>query len=50
VTDLRRRGHPVVELGPLEGQGNEVAILVDRQNRAIHGACDPRRDGYALAY
>jgi gamma-glutamyltranspeptidase/glutathione hydrolase len=50
LADLRRRGHPVVELGPWEGQGNEVAILVDRANQALHGACDPRRDGYAMAY
>jgi gamma-glutamyltranspeptidase len=50
LADLRRRGHPVVEIGPWEGQGNEVAIVVDRANGALQGACDPRRDGYALAY
>jgi gamma-glutamyltranspeptidase/glutathione hydrolase len=50
LADLRRRGHPVVELGPWEGVGSEVAILVDRESRALHGACDPRRDGYAMGY
>lgn len=47
---LRRRGHPVEVIGEWAGQGNEVAILVDRVNGALHGACDPRRDGYAIGY
>lgn len=50
VADLRRRGHPVNVIGEWEGQGNEVAILVDRANGALQGACDPRRDGYAIGY
>jgi gamma-glutamyltranspeptidase/glutathione hydrolase len=48
--ELKRRGHPVHVLGDWEGQGNEVAIQVDRANGALHGACDPRRDGYAIGY
>lgn len=48
--ELAHRGHPVVTIGDWDGQGNEVAIMVDRANNALHGACDPRRDGYALAY
>ena len=47
---LRRLGHPVNVIGDWAGSGNEVAILVDRVNGALHGACDPRRDGYAMGY
>src|SRR4029078_879453 len=45
---LRRRGHPVNHIGEWAGSGNEVAIMVDLINGGLHGACDPRRDGYAI--
>jgi gamma-glutamyltranspeptidase/glutathione hydrolase len=47
---LRRRGHPVVRIGPWDAVGSEVAIKIDHVNGALHGACDPRRDGYAIGY
>lgn len=50
VEGLRRRGHPINMLGAWGGPGNEVAIQVDQANGALHGACDPRRDGYAVGY
>lgn len=50
VADLRRRGHPVEVIGAWEAVGSEVAIQVDHERRALHGACDPRRDGYAVGY
>ena len=37
-------------IGAWEGTGNEVAILVDHASGALQGACDPRRDGYAIGY
>ena len=33
-----------------EGEGNEFAIRVDVASGALQGACDPRRDGYAIGY
>jgi gamma-glutamyltranspeptidase/glutathione hydrolase len=48
--ELGRRGHPVVTIGDWEAGGSEVAIHVDRATGALHGACDPRRDGYALGF
>lgn len=48
--ELRRRGHPVVEIGAWAAVGSEVAIQVDQERGALHGACDPRRDGYAIGY
>lgn len=50
VEGLRRRGHPVETIGAWEGVGSEVAIQADQQAGALHGACDPRRDGYAIGY
>jgi gamma-glutamyltranspeptidase/glutathione hydrolase len=50
IEDLRARGHPVEIIGAWEGVGSEVAIEVDRDRGALHGACDPRRDGYAIGY
>lgn len=50
VDGLRRRGHPVEVIGAWEGVGSEVAIQVDHERGALHGACDPRRDGYAVSY
>ncbi len=48
--DLARRGHPVVTIGPWEANGSEVMIRLDKTNGALHGACDPRADGYAIGY
>ncbi|HMD01556.1 MAG TPA: gamma-glutamyltransferase, partial [Candidatus Baltobacteraceae bacterium] len=50
VAELARRGHPVASIGPWEAAGSEVMIRVDHANGALHGACDPRADGYAIGY
>jgi gamma-glutamyltranspeptidase len=50
AAELVRRGHPVATIGPWEASGSEVMIRVDGANGALHGACDPRADGYAIGY
>jgi gamma-glutamyltranspeptidase/glutathione hydrolase len=50
VSELERRGHPVATIGPWEAMGSEVMVRLDRRNGALHGACDPRADGYAVGY
>jgi len=48
--DLRRRGHPVREVGDWEGPGSEMMIQVSPATGALFGAADPRRDGYAIGW
>jgi gamma-glutamyltranspeptidase/glutathione hydrolase len=50
VAGLRQRRHPVQVIGAWEGVGSEVAIQVDSGSGALFGACDPRRDGYAIGF
>ncbi|MGH7708597.1 MAG: gamma-glutamyltransferase family protein, partial [Vulcanimicrobiaceae bacterium] len=45
---LAARGQPVERIGPWDAAGSAVAIRIDRAQRVLHGACDPRADGYAL--
>ena len=47
---LEQRGHQLNMLGDWDGTGSEMMIRVDAKNGAFHGAADPRRDGYALAW
>jgi gamma-glutamyltranspeptidase/glutathione hydrolase len=47
---LRARGHTVRRIGPWEASGNAQAIQVDPETGALHGASDPRRDGYAVGW
>ena len=47
---LRQRGHVLNVMGGWEATGSEVMIQVDPDNGALHGAADPRRDGYAVGY
>jgi gamma-glutamyltranspeptidase len=47
---LEQRGHRLNILGDWAGTGSEMMIRVDATNGAFHGAADPRRDGYALAW
>jgi gamma-glutamyltranspeptidase/glutathione hydrolase len=47
---LRHRGHPVEIIGAWEGVGSLVAIEVDHKRGALHGASDPRRDGYSIGF
>jgi gamma-glutamyltranspeptidase/glutathione hydrolase len=49
-TELENRGHTLNVLGPWLAAGSEVMIEVDQDNGALHGAADPRRDGYAVGW
>ena len=51
VRQLRGMGHPVYELGAWDGvTGREMALYIDLDTGALHGAADPRYDGYAIGY
>ena len=47
---LRRRGHQLNVLSGWEAAGSEMMIQVDPATGALHGAADPRRDGYAVGW
>ena len=48
---LRAMGHPVHQLDAWDGvTGREMALYIDPDSGAIHGAADPRYDGYAAGY
>lgn len=47
---LARRGHPVEVIGDWAGPGSAVLIYVDGETGVLHGAADPRRDGYAIGW
>ena len=48
--ELASRGHQLNLMGPWGASGSEVMIQVDPETGALHGAADPRRDGYAVGY
>jgi len=48
--DLAARGHPVVELGDLDGPCSVEIIRRDADTGMLMAGSDPRRDGWALAY
>ena len=51
VRQLRAMGHPVLELDAWDGvTGREMALYIDPETGALHGAADPRYDGYAVGY
>ena len=51
VRRLRAMGHPVHELDAWDGvTGREMALYIDPETGALHGAADPRYDGYAVGY
>ena len=51
VRQLRGMGHPVLELDAWDGvTGREMVLYIDPDNGALHGAADPRYDGYAIGY
>ena len=51
MRQLRAMGHPVHELDAWDGvTGREMALHIDPETGAIHGAADPRYDGYAVGY
>ncbi len=47
---LDRRGHSLNLLDPWGASGSEMMIQVDPETGALHGAADPRRDGYAIGW
>ncbi len=51
MRQLRGMGHPVHELDAWDGvTGREMALYIDPETGALHGAADPRYDGYAVGY
>ena len=53
-TDVRQalesRGHQLNMMPDWGAQGREMMIRVDPETGALHGAADPRRDGYAIGW
>ena len=47
---LRRRGHTLEVMHGWGASGSEMMIQVDQDTGALHGAADPRRDGYAVGW
>ncbi len=51
MRQLRGMGHPVYELEAWDGvTGREMALYIDPDTGALHGAADPRYDGYAIGW
>ena len=51
IRQLRAMGHPVHELDAWDGvTGREMALYIDAETGVLHGAADPRYDGYAVGY
>ena len=48
--NLEKRGHALNVMGAWEASGSEVMIWVDPDNGGLHGASDPRRDGYSVGW
>ncbi|MBM4407952.1 MAG: gamma-glutamyltransferase [Chloroflexi bacterium] len=47
---LAQRGHPVTEIGPLEGPCSLEIIVREPATGMLMAGSDPRRDGWALAW
>ena len=47
---LQQRGHALNVIGGWAATGSEMMIQVDPETGALHGAADPRRDGYAVGW
>ncbi len=47
---LQSRGHQLDMMPDWGAQGSEMMIQVDPETGALHGAADPRRDGYAIGW
>ena len=47
---LRQRGHSLNLLDGWAAAGSEMMLQVDSETGALHGAADPRRDGYAVGW
>ena len=47
---LRQRGHTLEVMHGWGASGSEMMIQVDADTGALHGAADPRRDGYTVGW
>ena len=47
---LRQRGHTLEVMPGWGASGSEMMIQVDAETGVLHGAADPRRDGYAIGW
>lgn len=47
---LRQRGHQLNVLEGWAAAGSEMMLQIDPATGALHGAADPRRDGYAVGW
>ena len=47
---LESRGHQLNMMPDWGAQGSEMMIQVESESGALHGAADPRRDGYAIGW
>ena len=47
---LRIKGHTLAIMSPWGASGSEMMIQLDPETGALHGAADPRRDGYAIGW
>ena len=47
---LRQRGHTLDVMHGWGASGSEMMIQVDEETGTLHGAADPRRDGYAVGW
>ena len=47
---LRQRGHTLDVMHGWGASGSEMMIQVDGDTGVLHGAADPRRDGYAIGW
>src|SRR5918996_5202745 len=51
LAGLSRRGHTLNMLEPWDGvTGREMMVQVDRGSGVLHGAADPRHDGYVVGW
>ena len=47
---LRQKGHTLEVMPAWGASGSEMMIQVDAETGVLHGAADPRRDGYAIGW
>jgi gamma-glutamyltranspeptidase/glutathione hydrolase len=47
---LWQHGHTLEVMQGWGASGSEMMIQVDEDTGALHGAADPRRDGYAIGW
>jgi gamma-glutamyltranspeptidase/glutathione hydrolase len=48
--ELEQRGHRLNILTDWGGVGSEMMVQIDGKEGVLHGAADPRRDGYAIGW